>query len=132
MTGSGSEVCLDLSFDQNAPYVARRFVADHSDSLPAELVDDAALLVSELVTNAVRHGGPEVTVRVRLEPTAFGVAVQDDGAAVPPTRAVPPDPTSPTGRGLLLVDTVSSEWGVTPSDPPPGKTVWFRLERPAA
>lgn len=123
---------MDLSFDGDAPRAARRFVADHSGTLPADLVDDAELLVSELVTNAVRHGGPEVSVRVRVEPATLDVAVRDDGATVPPARPLAPDASSPTGRGLLLVDTVSAEWGVTPSNPPPGKTVWFRLARPAA
>jgi anti-sigma regulatory factor (Ser/Thr protein kinase) len=132
MTGSGTAASLDLPFDKYAPRAARRFVAGYSRSLPGELADDAALLVSELVTNAVRHGGPELTVRVHVEPTALGVAVQDHGTAAPSPRTGPPDASSPTGRGLLLVDSVSSEWGVTPSDPPPGKTVWFRLARPAA
>jgi anti-sigma regulatory factor (Ser/Thr protein kinase) len=131
MAESQREVRLDLSFDSDAPAVARRFVADHADSLPEALIDDAELLVSELVTNAVQHGCPAITLQVRTHPPRIGISVHDEGAAVPPEQPVPAPPSATQGRGLLLVDKISSEWGVTPSDPPPGKTVWFELSAAA-
>ena len=119
---------LHLTFDADAASVARTFVDDHSDSLPHDLVEDAKLLVTELVSNAVRHGRPEVFLRVSLQPPLIGIAVQDDGASVPTTEIKPPDTASATGRGLMIVDRMSSDWGVIPNDPPPGKVVWFRLD----
>lgn len=124
--------CLSLSFDADAGRVARAFVQEHSDSLPQDLIEDAKLLVSELVSNAVRHGRPDVTLRVSLHPPLIGVSVEDAGAGVPSTRIRPPDLETAGGRGLMIVDRMSSSWGVIPTDPPPGKTVWFRLDDPAS
>lgn len=125
----GDGVVLELSNDLDAPSVARRFVSEHSGELPIELVRDAELLVSEIVTNAIRHGQPSVSLRLRVDPPGIGVAVHDHGdAALMPAGDTPvPDVGEPGGRGLLIVRTVASEWGIEPSDPPPGKTVWFRL-----
>ena len=122
------ELRLALASGIDAPALARRFVGESARGLPPDLIGDAELLVSELVSNAVRHGRPEITLRVSLDPPLIGVAVHDDGAAVPDTEVVRPEPSAPSGRGLYLVDQVSSDWGVTPSDPPPGKTVWFRID----
>jgi serine/threonine-protein kinase RsbW len=55
------------------------------------------------------------------------VYVHDDGQEVPSTDVRPPTPDAPSGRGLVIVDRLSSDWGVIASDPPPGKTVWFQL-----
>lgn len=122
-------VVLELSSDLDAPATARRFVTDHAAHLSIDLVRDAELLVSEIVTNAIRHGRPTVTLRLRLDPPGIGVSVHDHGdiAAMPIGDTPIPDVEQPGGRGLLIVRTVASEWGVEPSDPPPGKTVWFRL-----
>ena len=84
--------------------------------------------MSELVSNAVRHGQPEITLKVSLDPPLIGVSVHDDGRSRADPAVERPGPAEPTGRGLFLVDRVSSDWGVTPSDPPPGKTVWFRID----
>lgn len=119
---------LDLPSDVDAPSAARRFVGELAQDLPSDLADDAELLVSELVANAVQHGRPDITLRVSLDPPLIGVSVQDDGEAVPKTAVGRPHPTAESGRGLCLVDRVSSTWGVTPNDPPPGKTVWFHID----
>jgi anti-sigma regulatory factor (Ser/Thr protein kinase) len=119
---------LELRSDVDAPTVARRFVGEIARDLPPDLAGDAELLVSELVSNAVRHGRPEITLRVSLDPPLIGVSVHDEGAALPSTAVERADLSEPSGRGLFLVDRMSSDWGITPSDPPPGKTVWFRLD----
>jgi anti-sigma regulatory factor (Ser/Thr protein kinase) len=123
-----ASVVLQLSKDFDAPAIARHFVAESAGALPAEVRADAELLVSELVTNAVVHGRAAITLRVNVDPPGIGVAVLDrgDDAVVAPQDT--PDPSAPTGRGLLIVQAVATAWGVTPNDPPPGKTVWFRLE----
>src|SRR3954471_7445562 len=123
-------VVLQLNRDLDAPATARRFVADEAAHLPAEVLADAELLVSELVTNAVVHGCAAITLRVEVDPPGIGVAVHDRGEDSVEVDTDRPDPGVAGGRGLLIVRALATEWGITPSDPPPGKTVWFRLGPP--
>lgn len=133
MAATGTtDFSLKLTFDTRAAGVARAFVAEHSHVLPTGLVEDAKLLVSELVTNAVRHGRPDVTLRVSLQSLLIEISVQDEGPAGLSADIHPLDLKSPGGRGLRIVDLMSSTWGVITTDPSPGKTVWFRLDTPAA
>lgn len=89
--------------------------------VPSAQLQDALLVLSELVTNAWRHGGGRVVVR-----TAFGangevhLYVSDEGAALP---AVAPDEAHVGGWGLQIVESLASAWGVEPDDAG-GKTVW--------
>ncbi|GAT65358.1 anti-sigma regulatory factor, serine/threonine protein kinase [Planomonospora sphaerica] len=102
-----------------------------SGRLPAPVLDDLLLLLSELVTNAVVHSdsgrtaGGRVTVRLTLSPGAVQVEVTDDGSAagVPAVRA--PEPDDDGGRGLWLVDLLATEWGCHRDEA--GGSVWFRL-----
>jgi anti-sigma regulatory factor (Ser/Thr protein kinase) len=104
---------------------ARRFVvATLRDWDLEELVDTAALLVSELVTNAILHARSDVTVAVRALDDRVRVEVVDEADGVPLLRHA--TDTATTGRGLALVDACAWSWGVEPH--PPGKAVWFDLE----
>ena len=90
-----------------------------------EELADAQLLISELVTNAVRYGAPPIEVAVRCEPgQGVQVWVRDGGAGRPLVRksGVHDD----GGRGLPLVKALSTAWGVRQL--PTGKQVWFRRE----
>ena len=89
--------------------------------------DDAALLVSELVTNVVRHvpAGTPMTVEVRLTRTSLHVAVVDDSTVPAATRPR----TSRGGHGLWLVAAVADDWGS--EEHARGKRVWFELRRAA-
>jgi anti-sigma regulatory factor (Ser/Thr protein kinase) len=99
--------------------VARTLVGD----LPDLFRETALVLTSELVTNAVRHGVGPVAVRVAWEDGEVRVEVDDHSPALPVARDVDGDALS--GRGLQLVEALSSEWGVRPDGT--GKTVWFTL-----
>jgi anti-sigma regulatory factor (Ser/Thr protein kinase) len=91
--------------------------------VPAELGDLVQLVLSELVTNAVRQGdGP---IRATLDASGAGLMIEvfDSGHRMPELAASAPDATS--GRGLHLVDTVCDAWGVR--EELDGKTVWARL-----
>ena len=121
---------LQLGANATAPGLARRFLEEHRDHLPPDLVDDAALALTELVTNAVQHGQEVIRVRVRAAPSGIGLAVSDGGppvslAEVHPSASLDQDATS--GRGLGIVDALASRWGVTPNPDAPGKTVWVEL-----
>ncbi len=92
------------------------------------LVDDAALVLSELVGNAVRYGtGPTMQVRLVLNRTCLTVHVQDGSDDLPQPRQAEWDDEG--GRGLLLIEALSSAWGHHRL-PAGGKTVWARLPCP--
>ncbi len=89
-----------------------------------EQLDDAQLLVSELVTNAVSYGAAPLTVEVDCVGThGLYVAVSDAGPGRP--CWVDAGLLGTGGRGVALVDMLSAQWGVI--DTQTGKRVWFRL-----
>lgn len=121
-----------------AAAAARRFVRDTLQSWAATaagidgdgsgLVDDAVLLTSELVTNAVLHAGTAVHVTCRLADGNVEIVVRDSQPAtlVPgPPGASRGDGERTNGWGLLLPSALASAWGVTYGRT--AKAVWFRL-----
>ena len=89
-----------------------------------DLIDDAALLTSELVGNAVEHAGTPITVTAESRAGGLSVWVTDDNAR--PARATAgADLLGERGRGLLVVDAIAADWGTTSQGT--GKSVWFRL-----
>ncbi|HET6875093.1 MAG TPA: ATP-binding protein [Acidimicrobiales bacterium] len=101
---------------------ARRLVAEALDGDAP--VDDAVLVATELVTNAVLHGSPPVELRVRRNGPRVRIEVEDASASQP-VRALG-DPGAMTGRGLAVVEALSSSWGVDPLASG-GKVVWAEL-----
>lgn len=87
--------------------------------------DDLALVVSELVTNAVRHGQPPVELEIGTCEHCVTVVVADAGTSRPAPR--PAEDDAEGGRGLHLVDVLAVEHGVRSR--PPGKAVWAELPR---
>jgi serine phosphatase RsbU (regulator of sigma subunit)/anti-sigma regulatory factor (Ser/Thr protein kinase) len=117
-----------------AAAAARRFVRQTLQSWdisarawdPDRVVDDAVLLTSELVTNAVVHAGTPLDVTCRLTSGELEVAVCDRH----PARTLPDIPkgastSAERGRGLLLPSVLASSWGVTYART--AKAVWFRM-----
>jgi anti-sigma regulatory factor (Ser/Thr protein kinase) len=119
----------DLVADVSAAGAARRFVGRHLQSwgVGEEQTATAQLCVSELVTNAVIHTGTGPAVTVRLDDECILVLVSDHGGrgAVRPLEEAAPDDIS--GRGLALVDALSSSWNAERNAD--GTTVWFELAR---
>jgi anti-sigma regulatory factor (Ser/Thr protein kinase) len=96
------------------------------------LADVANLLVSELISNAIRHARSELSVVIRLSPERLRVEVHDrTGGAMPAgggSRAHRvEDALAESGRGLELVEALSHDWGVSGHDD--GKAVWFEIAR---
>jgi len=119
-----SDQSIALTSGLRAPAHARAWVSEHVATLSGDLVDNALLVVSELVTNAVRHGGTGIVVSLRHLSHGVRIAVADAGEALPTPPDAQPRPDAPHGRGLLIVAATAADWGVVPNDPPPGKTVW--------
>jgi anti-sigma regulatory factor (Ser/Thr protein kinase) len=101
----------------------RSFVDAQLAHLPESTRSVAALLVSELATNAIRHAGSGFTVSIATTPAGVRIEVFD--AAAVPLVARDPSPSEPSGRGLQIVNRLSQEWGTTTH--PNGKSVWFVL-----
>lgn len=89
-----------------------------------ELADDATLLVSELVTNALRHAAGKPELRLDLATKRLRIEVVDAGCGVP-SPATDPHPDRTSGRGLWLVERVASRWGFVRT--PDTKSVWCEL-----
>jgi anti-sigma regulatory factor (Ser/Thr protein kinase) len=109
----------------HAPAAARRFVRQVlGEWRLSHLAEDAVLLTSELVTNAVVHAGGVTIVRLGLDDHTLRVTVCDHIEAPPVTRNAAPD--ADHGRGLALVEALAARWGVDRAQPP-GKCVWLEL-----
>jgi PAS domain S-box-containing protein len=119
-----------LPSEPAAAGASRRTLDAIGARLSAPALESAKLLVSELTSNAIRHGprraDAHITLRVGLRGDALHVEVADEGGGF--------DPPAPTGLldaggwGLVLVDRVADRWGVTVD---PATTVWFELDRAA-
>jgi serine/threonine-protein kinase RsbW len=88
-----------------------------------ELVQDAALVASEMVTNAVLHGDSAFRVQVTGDALGVRIAVEDAQVGVVVPRIAEPEALN--GRGLVIVDALSTRWGWEPHAG--GKVVWAEL-----
>lgn len=119
---------LHLEHDRRSVTYARRWVlrqaADAGVQGDAQAVVE--LLTSELVANALNHGPADgaITVRTDVVDGALEVTVSDEGEHPPVVRN--PPPSSPGGRGMMLVEMLSSSWGTTQLGDG-GKAVWFTV-----
>ena len=119
---SGSHaIQLGVGPDSTSPRATRRMFASHFADHPR--LDDLLLCLSEVVTNAVLHAGPPILVRGGVVDEKVRVEVSD-GSKVAPVRRRPGN-RAPTGRGLLLLEHLTSAWGVDVTSD--GKTVWFEI-----
>ena len=112
-----------LPADRSSPARAREFVHESLEGLAPEVVDDAELLVSELVTNAVLHARTPLEVNIHVGAGEVRVEVHDDSDVLPVARIS--SDASVGGRGLQLVERVARSWGIERRNR--GKVVWFEL-----
>lgn len=111
--------------DPQSVAFARKFVLDLGLAYDEETRERLAVLTSELVTNAILHARTPFVVKVSVHDDRIRVAVTDGNETLPIDKRW--GPTSPTGRGLRIVEEISDRWGYEPITS--GKTVWFELDR---
>ncbi|WP_411080048.1 SpoIIE family protein phosphatase [Streptomyces sp. cmx-18-6] len=118
----------DLPQDPTAPGNARVLVRDRLQSwgLDEDTVDSTELIVSELVTNAVRYGTPPLRLRLLLDST-LTCEVHDGSAAAPHLRHA--RTVDEGGRGLFIVSRLAAHWGARHG--PDGKVLWTEQDLPA-
>lgn len=125
-----TETILRLPFTHGDPAgpLRRETRAALRHRCPAEAVEDAVLVISELVQNVSQHTRGDGVLAITGDDRGITVEVTDEGSGVP--RIQPPDDHRIGGRGLLLVAGICSDWGTVRHRN--GKTVWARIDTPVS
>jgi anti-sigma regulatory factor (Ser/Thr protein kinase) len=114
--------------DPGSAQLARNIVRRVLDDQPDDVRETAALLTSELVTNAVIHTQHPFELNVERLDDRIRVTVADASPAEPVVRDI--DPARERGQGMIIVRALATVWGV--GRHPNGKSVWFVLRLPSA
>jgi two-component sensor histidine kinase len=135
MSRGGERPAAPYGFDlllkngDGAAFATRQVVLAGDGVVPAAVRDDVLLLVTELVTNALRHAsmGPDQFLRVELRRRSGSVRVTvvDDGNGFTPPECGRSGSEESGGWGLFLVDQIADHWGVVPTVT--GTRVWFEI-----
>jgi anti-sigma regulatory factor (Ser/Thr protein kinase) len=138
----GPQTAASLDADAQMPHrvdsvpAARAFLAKLLSGweLSDLVIDEASLLTTELMTNAVEHGSGVVDLAIAVHDGVLRVGVHDTATGMPVKRDGI-TASAEGGRGIWLVQSIAHDWGSDPSGEAPGKTVWFELttlEKPTA
>jgi anti-sigma regulatory factor (Ser/Thr protein kinase) len=124
-------VDLELEGTPGAAAEARQALDGLAGKVPDRRLRDVRLLVSELVTNSVRHAGLRAGDRIRLlvqiRDAVLRVEVYDPGTGFE-LRAPEPDPARASGWGLYLLDELADRWGMDAGAGRAGTRIWFELD----
>jgi anti-sigma regulatory factor (Ser/Thr protein kinase) len=116
---------VELPSTSSAPARARGALDQVEGRIAPDRMRDVRLLVSELVTNAVRHaGGDAVRLVITLRGTSLRIEVHDPGRGFV-LKPPPDDPLRASGWGLVLVEELADRWGI---DHDPRTRVWFEMD----
>jgi anti-sigma regulatory factor (Ser/Thr protein kinase) len=128
----GSDRRLDIRVSATPEEVSEVRVVLGSLGLPVDMLADARLLVTELLSNSIRHSGLRSDEHIRITAGWSGrtllVTVHDRSRSSPPSPlagSIRPSPGAESGWGLYLVDRIASRWGTILSE---GDGYWFELE----
>jgi anti-sigma regulatory factor (Ser/Thr protein kinase) len=126
-TGAGGEIrTLRLDHDLEMVGVARRELRHWLHELGCTTAEDATLVLSELVTNAIVHAHAGCTIEMKHDDHCLRLEVRDP-SPTPPIIGVE-QPHDIGGRGLHIVEAIANAWGWEPTSD--GKTVWANLDAP--
>jgi hypothetical protein len=121
----GRSVTIELASGAQTPQAARAFLRDTLQTWELDgLGDVTELLADELVCNVVRHVGGAMQLRAVRRASSIRIEVDDPSTEPPVLQS--PDPLDERGRGILLVESLATTWGVDIHDT--GKTVWFEID----
>ena len=124
-----AEIDLSLSPEPEVVTTARHALDRLADLLPREKLEDVRLVVSELVSNSVRHGRLSLHDRILLSVTVSGVSVRgrvcDPGHGFEKPSEARPRPDLSGGWGLPIVERISDCWGVERNN---HACVWFEID----
>jgi anti-sigma regulatory factor (Ser/Thr protein kinase) len=114
----------------SSPAVARSHVAQACAGLARDLVEITLLLTSEVVTNAVVHGKGQIRMSLARDDRTLRIEVEDESPSHP--VAAQRGGLADGGRGLILLESLASEWGTVSAGPEgaaagAGKRVWFQM-----
>jgi anti-sigma regulatory factor (Ser/Thr protein kinase) len=124
------QLSIEIPVELEAVAMARDLVSRAVGETVAsdDRIEDAKLLTSEVVTNALRHAGMDVgdsiALAVDVTPDRVRVEVADRGPGFDRASLQEPSPENTGGWGLFLVEQLSERWGVIKNDP---NLVWFEL-----
>ena len=109
---------------------ARAFLTQllHGWEIDDQVIDDASLLTTELMSNAVEHGSGVVELEIAVQDGLLHIGVHDDSVKLPAKHEVA-SASVEGGRGIWLVQSIDHDWGSDSNGREPGKTVWFELTR---
>lgn len=127
MAPTGFDPALDatIACTQHAPSEARRAVGELAPDIDTALVRDVQLLVSELVTNSVRHSGSSQPIRLRVWRRRGGLKVEiSDGGDGFEAASGAAEDESEGGRGLMILAALAERWGVSYDT---CASIWFEL-----
>ena len=111
---------LELPRGAGSAGIARLIVTAHGSELASEQLKNANVMVSELVSNAFKHGSGTIELTVESDPDGVWASVHDEGTGV----IASPDPRPARGGwGLYFVEQLADSWGVAEDD----SRVWFRV-----
>jgi anti-sigma regulatory factor (Ser/Thr protein kinase) len=120
-----------IEFSPRAPAIARRAVDELATEVDQGVLRDTQLLVSEIVTNSIRHSGSEEAIRLRVWTRRGGLKVEiTDGGFGFESGPLADAGEDEGGRGLVILEAVADRWGVSRDA---RARVWFELSaRPAS
>ena len=128
MSPTGFDPAVDETIDATpeGPGTARRAVEALAPAIDTGVLRDAQLLVSELVTNSIKHSRCDDPVRLRVWTRSSGLKVEvaDGGCGFEAGSPVGPRDDAEGGRGLLILETLADRWGV---EHDARTRVWFEL-----
>lgn len=123
--GFDPAVDATIDCDPRAPAIARRAVEEVAENVDPGVLRDAQLLVSEVVTNSIKHSGSDDPIQLRVWERATGLKIEvaDGGFGFEPAEPSTPGEEE-GGRGLLILETLADRWGTSRDA---RARVWFEV-----